>query len=125
MRANDQQRYQRILTRLVNSAYSPPAEGPLPQADWEEQAAELHDRYVARVDDEIRWEVREAARRALARLRQGDFGSCIDCGEEISPKRLAAVPWTERCVRCQSRTEQHRQTRRAAVAYFAGERTAA
>src|SRR6266850_1535579 len=30
---------------------------------------------------------------ALDRIRQGSFGQCISCGEDINPKRLEAVPW--------------------------------
>jgi RNA polymerase-binding transcription factor len=38
---------------------------------------------------------------ALRRIEAGSFGACIDCDSEISPKRLAAVPWAPRCIRCQ------------------------
>jgi len=37
-------------------------------------------------------------RGALERLAKGSFGKCIDCGKEISAARLAAIPWTERCI---------------------------
>jgi DnaK suppressor protein len=40
-------------------------------------------------------------RAALRRLQDGTFGVCARCDEDISPKRLAAVPWTEFCIRCQ------------------------
>jgi len=45
---------------------------------------------------------------ALRRVRDGSFGTCIDCEWEISPKRLAAVPWATRCIRCQDAAEQER-----------------
>jgi DnaK suppressor protein len=38
---------------------------------------------------------------ALKRLQEGDFGTCADCEEAISPKRLVAVPWALRCIKCQ------------------------
>lgn len=38
---------------------------------------------------------------ALRRIEGGEFGICIECEEPISPKRLAAVPWAECCLRCQ------------------------
>jgi DnaK suppressor protein len=38
---------------------------------------------------------------ALRRLRDGGFGTCIECESAISPKRLAAVPWASRCIQCQ------------------------
>jgi len=38
---------------------------------------------------------------ALLRVHDGSFGSCIDCDDPISPKRLTAVPWAARCIQCQ------------------------
>ena len=38
---------------------------------------------------------------ALARLDQGTFGRCIECGAEIAFKRLAAYPVATRCAECQ------------------------
>ena len=43
---------------------------------------------------------------ALVRIRDGSFGECISCGEEINPKRLEAVPWTRNCIACQEKFEQ-------------------
>ena len=43
---------------------------------------------------------------ALDRLAEGTFGDCINCGEEITPKRLDAIPWTPHCIRCQELQEQ-------------------
>jgi len=43
---------------------------------------------------------------ALNRIREGSFGECIACGEEINPKRLEAVPWTRHCIACQEKLEQ-------------------
>ena len=36
--------------------------------------------------------------KALARIREGSFGECINCGNEINAKRLEAVPWTRYCI---------------------------
>ena len=33
-------------------------------------------------------------------------GMCVDCGREIGPERLAAVPTAARCIRCQASWEQ-------------------
>ena len=43
---------------------------------------------------------------ALDRIREGVFGQCISCGEEINPKRLEAVPWTRHCIGCQEKLEK-------------------
>ncbi len=37
---------------------------------------------------------------ALARLAEGEYGYCTDCGEEIVPGRLAADPAIARCADC-------------------------
>jgi DnaK suppressor protein len=44
-------------------------------------------------------------RAALGRIDAGKFGICLDCEEDISMKRLAAVPWTTSCIVCQEATE--------------------
>src|SRR5438552_6033583 len=43
---------------------------------------------------------------ALQRIREGTFGECSACGNEINPKRLEAVPWTRHCIECQEKVEQ-------------------
>jgi DnaK suppressor protein len=40
-------------------------------------------------------------RGALRRIGEGSFGVCLHCEEDISPKRLAAVPSTPFCIHCQ------------------------
>ncbi len=43
---------------------------------------------------------------ALERLNEGDYGTCVECGEAISPARLRALPEVQTCVRCQDRIER-------------------
>lgn len=38
--------------------------------------------------------------RAMHRLEQGEYGSCIACSQPIPFDRLIVVPATEHCVRC-------------------------
>ena len=45
-------------------------------------------------------------RDALRRIRDGSFGTCIECEWVISPKRLAAVPWAPRCIQCQEAADR-------------------
>jgi DnaK suppressor protein len=45
------------------------------------------------------------ARSALRRIDLGTFGVCVDCEEDINPKRLGAVPWAARCIACQERAD--------------------
>ena len=46
-------------------------------------------------------------RAALARIQDGSYGICMHCEEEISPKRLKAVPWAPFCIRCQELADRH------------------
>jgi DnaK suppressor protein len=45
----------------------------------------------------------EAAR---ARLADGSYGTCADCGDEIGYERLKANPAAVRCIACQTRHEK-------------------
>jgi DnaK suppressor protein len=47
-------------------------------------------------------------RAALRRIQEGNFGTCLHCEEEISPKRLVAVPWTPYCIGCQEMADRNR-----------------
>jgi DnaK suppressor protein len=46
------------------------------------------------------------ARAALRRLREGTFGVCEQCEEDIHPKRLAAIPWASFCIACQEAVDR-------------------
>jgi DnaK suppressor protein len=43
---------------------------------------------------------------ALARIKEGEYGNCDDCGEEIAIKRLEARPVAKYCIDCKTRQEQ-------------------
>ena len=50
---------------------------------------------------------------ALKRMASDDFGYCDECGENISKKRLMAVPLTSMCINCQSIEERNRLSQNA------------
>jgi DnaK suppressor protein len=45
---------------------------------------------------------------ALARLKRGEYGQCERCGEDISRRRLEALPHATLCIVCQTRAERAR-----------------
>jgi DnaK suppressor protein len=60
---------------------------------------------------------------ALARLEQGDYGNCFECGDEIAEKRLRALPFAVRCRDCEEAREnaeqrERQQARRGASSLF-------
>jgi DnaK suppressor protein len=42
---------------------------------------------------------------ALARIENGTYGTCANCGQEIPLPRLEAYPWASLCIDCRRRTE--------------------
>ena len=43
---------------------------------------------------------------ALERMKEGTYGQCVACQEEVQQKRLEAVPWARHCIECQEKQDQ-------------------
>ena len=43
---------------------------------------------------------------ARQRFEEGNYGTCIDCGQDIGYARLRATPTAIRCILCQTRHEK-------------------
>jgi RNA polymerase-binding protein DksA len=71
-----------------------------PDSDWDEQA-------IAQEDDEalehqavlVEKEI-ASVQRALGRIEDGSYGTCVRCGEKIAPERLDARPEAALCIGC-------------------------
>jgi DnaK suppressor protein len=50
-----------------------------------------------------------SVRQALSRIEEGTYGLCLNCEEEISAKRLKALPWTSLCIQCQQQADDNRE----------------
>ena len=75
-------------------------------ADSQEQAQELENAEVVdALGNEARAELTRIAK-ALDQLKNGDYGVCADCGEDIPMARLEAYPFADRCIRCATAAEQ-------------------
>lgn len=46
---------------------------------------------------------------ALLRVQEGTYGLCGECGMEINPERLEAVPHARLCSTCQGKEEKNRR----------------
>ncbi len=68
--------------------------------DSAEQAVEKED--DAALEGQGALIAREIAsiRRALLRIEQGDYGTCVRCGGDIAPARLEARPEAALCIDC-------------------------
>jgi DnaK suppressor protein len=69
-------------------------------ADSEERATDLEnqDALEGIKNSEIQ-EIRQI-QGALKRIAEGTYGVCVQCGAEIDPKRLKALPIAARCISC-------------------------
>lgn len=52
---------------------------------------------------------------ALARLEEGSYGHCFECGDEIAQPRLRALPFAVRCKDCEEAREIAQQRERIAA----------
>ena len=43
---------------------------------------------------------------ALERMKEGAYGQCVECEQEVQQKRLEAVPWARYCIECQGKQDQ-------------------
>jgi DnaK suppressor protein len=68
------------------------------------QTASDRDSAISNIDRRSK-ELRDV-RAALRRIRDGRFGVCEQCDEDIAPKRLAAIPWASLCIVCQEAEER-------------------
>ncbi len=110
MRPADLQRYKRLLfekQRELSSA-QPDAQVWVPGAGgWE---GDLIDQANADAEAELQIRLHQtdgrllrAIEEALARMRHGTYGMCVECGHAITRARLRAVPWARHCRHCKER----------------------
>jgi DnaK suppressor protein len=74
--------------------------------EFEEGAQSEHEQFtLARLSENQRRELM-LIDAAIARIDEGEYGTCIDCDQEIDPRRLAAVPHALLCTECAQRRER-------------------
>jgi RNA polymerase-binding transcription factor len=94
------------LTRALRSRDGIAIEKSADQMD-EVQYASERDLAIGNVDRDSN--LLRQVKAALRRIHDGGFGTCIGCDSAIGPKRLAAVPWAARCLRCQETADRNEQ----------------
>ncbi len=48
---------------------------------------------------------------ALKRIKEGTYGECDECGDDIELERLMALPFTRLCLDCKSKQERQKKLR--------------
>lgn len=108
LRARDQELRRAIHEALVNNEDKTYAEvaGRVLDAGEESVADAMADLQILEMQKEVAEQADVIA--ALARISNGSYGICADCGDDIGVKRLEAWPTAKRCIRCQTHYEtQH------------------
>ena len=73
-----------------------------PDAEAEEQFG--HARYSA-IKEQLERKIIQT-RKALARVKVGEYGICEDCGEMIDTDRLMIYPEATLCIKCETKVEK-------------------
>src|SRR5271154_6246728 len=111
MTKNELEKYKTVLeTRLSELSYAlrnreDIAIEKTPDALDEVQHAAERELAIRNLDRESH--LLRNVRAALRRIDEGTFSVCLHCEEDISPKRLAAVPWTPFCIQCQEMADRN------------------
>ena len=72
----------------------------------DDQAPILHEQFISLHLKALDYQTLRQVNAALNRMDLGIYGECTECGEGISPKRLAAIPWADYCIDCQERVSR-------------------
>ena len=96
-----EERRREILAQVQEKMRDVRAEGGIGEGQGVLDAAESSE---ADIQDDIEFaliqmksETLNRIEEALARLDEGMFGNCFECGDEISERRLRALPFAVRC----------------------------
>jgi DnaK suppressor protein len=80
-------------------------------ADPADRATAESDRaFTLRLRDRERKLIKKI-QQALTRIEEGEFGICVECGDEIGTARLKARPMTTLCINCKSKQEEDEMVR--------------
>jgi DnaK suppressor protein len=104
-----EERRREILAQVQEKMRDVRAEGGIGEGQGVLDAAESSE---ADIQDDIEFaliqmksETLHRIEEALSRLAEGTFGNCFECGDEISERRLRALPFAVRCKDCEEARE--------------------
>ena len=100
-------RHSELCATLADAAAADlhPADNPADVSDFKDLAIEQVESDLRQASIERATTELASVNAALARLANGSYGSCLDCGDPIPEQRLLAVPASLYCTSCQSAHE--------------------
>ena len=79
------------------------------EADSKERAQQFENNEVVdALGNEARQEIAKISA-ALRRMDSGEYGLCVECGDEIAMSRLDAYPYADECIDCAEFDEHKRR----------------
>ena len=108
------EKYRRLLIEKKNSLSADLAKTrDAEEETTEESTQDIADKAVSSYTREFLYSLSDTDRntlvqidQALARIDEGTYGLCGNCGNLMIEKRLVAVPWTPYCIECQELAEK-------------------
>jgi DnaK suppressor protein len=108
------ERYRRLLHEKKNGLLSELAKTKNAEEETtEESTQDIADKAVSSYTREFLYSLNDSERdtlvqidQALARIAEGTYGYCQNCGVLMTEKRLTALPWSRHCVNCQELAEK-------------------
>jgi DnaK suppressor protein len=93
----------RVVTKSEHDGREADEEGTQDVAD---KAANSYTKeFLFHQSDENR-RVLQLVNESLGRIKDGSYGLCVACHEEVQQKRLEAVPWARHCIECQEKQDE-------------------
>lgn len=114
MTKKDMEKYRRLLDEKKASLSAELAKTRSAEEETtEESTQDIADKAVSSYTREFLYSLTDGERStllriddALARIEEGTYGFCANCGQPMTEKRLTAVPWAPYCLDCQELSEK-------------------
>ncbi len=108
------EKYRRLLQDKKNALTAELAKTKNAEEETTEEATQdIADKAVSSYTREFLYSLTDSERntilqieQALARIENGTYGFCLNCGNPMNEKRLTAIPWSRHCVECQELEEK-------------------
>jgi len=118
MEAKDIQFFREMLNAMLDESLQKGQATIDDMTETVEVYADPADRATAESDRAFTLRLRDRERKlikkitqAIQRIEDGEYGVCVDCGEDIGIARLKARPLTTLCINCKSKQEEDEMVR--------------
>lgn len=101
--AEKQQQLQRLVSKSDQDGREADEEGTQDVAD---KAANAYTKEFLFHQSNDNRQLLTLVTEAMDRTKNGSFGICVECGQEVQSKRLEAIPWARHCIECQEKQDK-------------------